>query len=372
MDQQTVDQAAPAGAPALPGIPQRLVSLDLFRGLTIASMVMVNNQVGSGAYEQLRHRDWHGCTFTDLVFPFFLWIVGVAITLSTARRVNRGEGRGDLLRHALRRAALLFGVGLLLNGFPSYNLATIRIPGVLQRIAVCYLLATLIYLYSTVRVRVVCTLLLLGLYTVLMNPLGYEIDTNLSDTIDRSILSGHLYRPTRDPEGSVSTITALATCLLGVLAGDFLRGGWSGATTAAWLVRGGVILALAGRIFGYFQPINKPIWTASYVLWTGGLAMIVFGVCYFLADVKGWRGWWTRPWVIFGMNAMAVYVFHGMLARLFGLVRIGDASLRKTVSDALIASFGAADGSLLYSLIHVAAAFVFAWLLYRRKWFLKF
>jgi predicted acyltransferase len=344
----------------------RLVSLDVFRGATIASMVLVNNQVGPDAYAPLRHASWHGWTFTDLVFPFFVWIVGLALTLSTARRIERGDGRSQLLKHIAGRAALIFLVGLLLNAMYRPDLAHLRIPGVLQRIALCYLFAATIYLYSSAAGRIAAVALLLAGYTALMHPGGYERNTNLSDQVDQALLTGHLYTPTRDPEGPLSTLPAIATCLLGVLAGDWIRTRRDGHAKAIALIGTGIALVALGVALDPLQPINKNIWTPTYVLLTGGLAAATFGASYWIIDVAEHRGAWIHPWVIFGMNAMAVYIFHGLLGRAASITGI-----RPLVYDSLQPAVGAANASLFYSLLHVMASFLFAWVLYRRQWFLK-
>ena len=356
---------AAAGASGAP-LTARLLSLDVFRGLTMASMVMVNNQ-REGAYAPLRHAAWDGLTFTDLVFPFFLWIVGVALTLSTARRMEQGEDRSQLLKHAARRAAIIFGIGLLLNGFPNYHLATLRIPGVLQRIALCYLAATVIFLYTELRGRIMWTVGLLLGYFVLMHPGGYQIDSNLSDRLDRLLLSGHLYKPTRDPEGTISTLPAIATCLFGILTGHILRARLSTMARLMWMLGGGAVLLLTGFVLDPVQPINKNLWTISYTLVAAGWASIVFGLTYWLCDVKKLAGRWSRPWVILGMNAIAVYIFHGLLGRLFSITGWWSA-----IFDAFARLLDTPSASLAYSLVHVAASLLFAWFLYSRRWFLKF
>ncbi len=340
----------------------RLTSLDVFRGLTIASMVMVNNQT-RGAYPELQHASWHGWTFTDMVFPFFLWIVGVAMTLSTARRMDRGESRSGLLMHTLRRAAIIFAIGLFMNGFPSYDLSTLRIPGVLQRIAVCYLIAGVIFLYSSTRGRVLWTVALLAGYWLMMAPGGYEKGTNFGDRVDQMFLLGHMYTPTRDPEGLVSTLPAIATCLFGILTGDFLRTSLGAAEKAAWMFLSGNVLIFLGKAFDYFQPINKNLWTVTYTVLMAGLALVVFASCYWLVDAKGIKRYWTQPFAIFGMNAIAVYVFHGFLGR----------AARKIVpAGSLDPLFSTQNAALVYSLAHVGICFGFAYLLYRKRWLLKF
>ncbi len=350
----------------------RLASLDLFRGFTIASMVMVNLQTGPAPYAPLRHADWHGWTFTDLVFPFFLWIAGVATTLSVARRVERGENRRQLILHALRRAALIFLTGLALNATSNPDLATLRIPGVLQRIAVCYLIGTVIFLHSGTRGRVVWLLGLFAAYTAMMHGGGYEKGVNFAAHVDEMFLSGHMwsYSKTWDPEGIVSTLPSIGTFLFGILTGQFLRTDRGVVEKTAWMLFGGNVLLFAGIVLDPLQPINKSLWTVPYTLLTAGLALMVFGSCYWLVDAMGWRGAWMKPLTIFGMNALAVYVFHALMSRLASLG--GAASVRAALYGTFEPALGAANASLLYSLMHIGASFVFAWVLWRRGWFLKF
>lgn len=359
----SVRTAAAAEAAPFTG---RLLSLDVFRGLTMAAMVMVNNQ-RAGSYRPLRHAAWDGITFTDLVFPFFLWIVGVSLTLSVARRIAQGEDRTQLLKHAVKRAAIIFAIGLILNGLPNFNLATLRIPGVLQRIAVCYLATTVIFLYTELRGRILWTVGLMMAYFVLMHPSGYLIDSNLSDRLDRTLLLGHLYTPTRDPEGTVSTLTAIATCMFGILAGHILRERLTTAARLGWLLGGGAALIVAGLALDPFQPINKNLWTNTYTLLTAGWASLIFGLAYWFCDVQKLGERWTRPFVIFGTNAIAVYIFHGLMGRLFSMT-----GLRTSVFDAFASFLNTANAALAYSLVHVALSFLFAWLMYRQRWFLKF
>ena len=335
-------------------------------------MVLVNNQVGAGAYQQLRHASWHGWTFTDLVFPFFLWIAGVATTLSTAKRVERGDDRRTLLGHVVRRAALLFLIGMALNFLHHPGLASLRIPGVLQRIAVCYLIGSAIFLYSGTRGRVAWLVGCLAVYFALIHPGGYEVNENFAARIDRLFLPGHMWRysGTWDPEGIVSTLPAVGTFLFGVLAGQFLRMGRGIAEKVVWLILSGNVLLLLGLAMDPIQPINKSLWTVSYTLLTAGLAHITFGACYWLIDGYGWKGRWTRPWVIFGVNALAVYVFHGVVGTLAGLGG-EDGSVRYAIFGALEPVLGTANASVIYSLLQVGCSFVFAWVLWRRRWVLK-
>ena len=359
----------------------RLTSLDVFRGGTIAAMIMVNNQASTEAYPQLQHAQWHGWTFTDLVFPFFLWITGISITFSFAKRVARGDDRSKLLLHALRRAAVIFAVGLLLNGFPSYDLATIRIPGVLQRIAVCYVIAAAIFLFTGTRGRVLWCAGLLSVYWVLMKyvpvpgcgPGSFRIDCNFEKWIDGMSLWGHMYSRTRtwDPEGIVSTLPAIANVLFGIFAGQTLRSPRSTAEKASWLFFSGAILTFAGLMLSTWIPINKSIWTSPYAVFTSGLAFIVFGCCYWLIDALGWQRF-TRPFVIYGMNALAVYSFSGLLAKTLSLIKIDGEPLGRLIWEKGFANLAPpAAASLLYSLGHVLVCWLFALWLYRRNWVIR-
>ncbi len=355
-----------AGKGAVFASSSRLASLDLFRGFTIAAMILVNNQLGPGAYAQLRHADWDGLTFTDLVFPSFLWIAGVATTLSTANRLERGHTRGDLLRNALRRAAIIFAIGLLLNALWGFDVATLRIPGVLQRIALCYLAGTLIYLWTGPVGRIVSIGALCGAYWFAMAPAGYEMEANIGAQLDRLLMPGHLFTPVYDPEGLLTTLPAIGTFLFGVLAGDKLRTRKTPGVIAAWLAASGLGLIILGYALSPFQPINKALWTVPYTLITAGIASAVFGAAYWIADARGHRGAWTLPLTIFGVNAIGVYTFHSVIESAFNTF-----GPREAVSQPLAGALGMPNGSLLYGLLHVGICFGFAWLLWRRRIFLK-
>jgi predicted acyltransferase len=359
----------------------RLASLDVFRGVTIACMMLVNNPGSEHVYTPLEHADWHGWTFTDTVFPFFLWIVGVAMTLSFARRVERGADRGKLLLHALQRSAVIFGVGLLLNGFPYYHLSTLRIPGVLSRIAVCYLIAAAIFLFTKVRGQVIAIVVLLAGYWMLMKlvpvpgvgagHLGKE--ANFAHWIDSLVLTGHMWSHTKtwDPEGIVSTLPAIATVLFGILAGHLLRSRRSPAERTSWLFFGGNALICLGLILNVWMPINKNLWTTSFSVFMAGLATVVFAIWYWLIDVQrsGRLRWWTRPFAIYGMNAIAVYILSGLIGRLMSLFH-----WHAPVFDTLFAPLSAnpENASLYYAIAFTLMLYLAAYAMYRRGWFLKF
>jgi len=361
--------SAPAG---------RLAALDIFRGATIASMVLVNNASDwEPAYAPLRHAEWHGWTFTDTVFPFFLWIAGVSVTLSTAKRLARGESRLDLLRHAVRRAAIIFALGLLLNAVPSFRWETLRIPGVLQRIAVCYLLAFVIFLWTNWRGQAVAIAALIGIYWGLMSyyPVpgcgagSYEMGCNFARYLDGRFLAGHMYAATRDydPEGIVSTLPAIATVLAGILAGRLLMEVREPRAVLVRFAAWGVLLFCLGSILDLWQPINKQLWTTSYAALMAGLAMIWFAIWYALADLRGWRRW-LKPLEIFGSNAIAMFLIAGLIARLMDVSGWGA----RVYQGLLWLGLAAVNASLAYALLNVAVCYLAAWALWRRGWFLKF
>jgi predicted acyltransferase len=355
----------------------RLISLDVFRGVTIAAMILVNNPGSSAAYWPLKHAQWNGWTPTDLIFPFFLFIVGVSLVFSFESRLRRGDSRRALVLHAVRRSATIFAIGLFLNGLPSFHLAAWRIPGVLQRIGVAYLAAALIALYSRTRARIAWVVVLLAGYWALMRfvPVpGYGVPThdvallspnaNLAAYLDRKLMLGHLWEGTRDPEGVLSTLPAIATALCGVLTGEWLRSNRNPKQKATGMLAAGVAGILAGETWGFWFPINKNLWTSSYVLFTAGCALLCLASCYWAVDVKLHRGWWTKPFLIFGSNAIAAYVISEVFGGTFGWK---DQVFHHTL--ALIKPPGLA--SLLYSLAVVGLCFLPVWWMHRKRIFLK-
>jgi predicted acyltransferase len=354
----------------------RLFSLDLFRGITIAAMILVNNQNGERGFHQLLHARWNGWTLADLVFPFFLFIVGVSLVFSFQSRLKRGETRGRLVLHTLRRSAVLFVIGLALNGMASLQPATWRIPGVLQRTAVVYAIASLIFLFSETRARVAWMAALTIGYWIIMRYLpvpGHGVpgvnvallhpDHNLAAYLDRKLMLGHLWQKTRDPEGILSTIPAVATALCGVLTGEWLRSDWTSQQKLAGMFCLGTAGVIAGQIWSLSFPINKNLWTSSYVLFTAGLALIVLALCYWICDIGEHQGLWSTPLLIFGTNAITAYVVSELLGGWFGL--------RGICSFHDIARHSARMASLLHSLVVLALSFLPVWWMYRRKIFLK-
>jgi predicted acyltransferase len=365
----------------------RLVSLDVFRGITIAGMVLVNNPgTWSSIYWPLEHAEWNGWTPTDLVFPFFLFIVGVSITLAFGRRVEEGGAKRDLYLKVIKRTLIIFGLGLFLNGFPYFQLSTIRIPGVLQRIAVCYLIASLIFLTTKVRTQLAIALALLVVYWLLMTRVaapGFAAgdlskEGSLASFIDRMVFGAHVWRQAKvyDPEGLLSTIPAVSTTLFGVLTGHWLRSERTRIEKVVGLFVIGTICVVLGWAWNPFFPINKALWTSSYVLFTGGLALQLLALCYWVIDIKGYRRW-AWPFEVFGVNALALFVGTGLMVKIMGLIRLqnGDGtqiSSQGWIFRRLFLSWAAPiNASLAYAITFILFWLLLMWLLYRKRIYIK-
>ncbi len=309
----------------------RLISLDAFRGLTIAGMILVNNPGSwSTVYLPLLHAPWHGWTPTDFIFPFFLFIVGVSMTFSFAKQLER-LSRKDIYLKIIRRSLILFGLGMFLALFPFFEIWSVRIPGVLQRIAVCYLIASIIYLNTTRQQQIWISGSLLLFYWAIMMLVpvpGYSagdlsVEGNLAAFVDSILLKGHMWKETWDPEGILSTIPAIVTTLTGALTGHLLRADMDKRDIAGWLFTGGWIAILVGLFWGIFFPINKSLWTSSYVVFTSGCALQFLGFCYWLIDVKGIKKW-AHYAIVYGSNAITVFVLSGVIGRILIYTKVGD------------------------------------------------
>lgn len=359
----------------------RLESLDVFRGLTIAGMMLVNNAGNWDAiYWPLEHAEWNGWTPTDLIFPFFLFIVGVSMVYSFANRQKKGESGESLLAHSVRRALLIFAIGLFLNGFPHFHLATWRFAGVLQRIAVVYLITSVIVLFTGWRGRLAALVGCLVGYWAIMKfvPVpGYGVgnltpEGNLAAWLDRLTMYNHLYiEHVRDPEGILSTIPAIGTCLLGVFTGEWLRSARTSSQKLVGMLVVGVIGVVLGKLWGYEFPINKNLWTSSYVLFAGGLALLFLGFCYWTIDVKGWKTW-GKPFMMMGMNPLALYALASLISHLSIDIHVGDGTLKSWIYDRLYAPLASPyNASMMYGLTYVVDFLILGWILYRRRIFLK-
>jgi predicted acyltransferase len=366
---------------------ERLVSLDVFRGITIAGMVLVNNPgTWSAIYPPLEHAEWNGCTPTDLIFPFFLFIVGVAITLSLAKRKERGDDQLKLMLNIFRRSLILFGLGLILAGFPYFNLTKIRIPGVLQRIAIVYLVTSFLFLKTKLNTQIFFTTFFLIIYWILMmfipvpgfGPANLEVGTNLAAWFDTQILTGHMWSVTKtwDPEGLLSTIPALSTSLIGILTGHWLQSKKDKNIITVGLFIASSILMFGGYVWDGWFPMNKSIWTSSYVLNTGGLALNFFAICYWFIDVKKIT-WWIKPFQVYGMNAITVFFLSGIVGRLLYLIKVADETgakitIQQYFFNILFLSWlSPINASLAWAIFYVLIWLGLMWILYNRKIFLK-
>jgi predicted acyltransferase len=439
----------------------RLISLDVFRGMTIAGMVLVNNPgTWSSIYGPLKHAEWHGITPTDYIFPFFLFIVGVAIPIALKKRMRDGV-TGDVYLKIAQRAATIFALGLLMSMIPFfqfndttgipyvvkillvlsfsaalllyllerrtaaaitaaasaltvlifyfaggevvwYNFSTMRIPGVLQRIAVCYLVVSLIFLHTSWKQQAAISVGLLLLYWLLMSVVpvpACDVTTiddkacNLAAYFDRTILTeAHMWRSAKvfDPEGILSTIPAIVTTLSGVLTGTWItrairdpnteesaiRTPHAIETAVGLFVAGTALLAI-GWSWSLVFPLNKSLWTSSYVVYTTGLALLTLAFCYYLIDVKGYRRW-SWPFVVFGVNALALFVFSGIMARLLGMIRLAGPEAGKEISlqqwifnNAFLSWASPVNASLAYAICFILFWLFLMWLLYRKGIYIK-
>jgi predicted acyltransferase len=319
--------------------PARLLSLDVFRGLTVAAMILVNNPGSwSTIYAPLKHAEWHGCTPTDLIFPFFLFIVGVSISYALGSKKD-SLSQSKLLFTAFKRALILFGLGLFLNLFPKVftepmeALSMVRIPGVLQRIAIVFFITALIFIKTSQKTQLRLFIGILIVYWALMTLIpvpgvGYanlEKETNLGAWLDRSILTeAHLWKSAKtwDPEGILSTLPAVATGLFGVLIGTWLkRKDKEESVKISWMFSIGIIAVILGLIWDLCFPINKALWTSSFVLYAGGLATIGLALCYWLIDVQGYKKG-TTPFVVYGVNAITVFFLSGLIPRILTMIKV--------------------------------------------------
>jgi predicted acyltransferase len=366
----------------------RLLSIDVLRGLTVAFMILVNNNGNNDlAYRALNHSLWNGFTPTDLVFPTFLFIMGISMVLSFGAHRAKATSNTVMLMSIGRRFALLVFFGLVVNGFPYFHLDTLRIYGVLQRIAVCYLLAALLQLVTDrIAPRVALFLAAVIGYWVLLRFIpvpGHGIpgrdfplldhDINLVAWLDRHIFPHRLFEKTRDPEGLLSDIPAFASTILGLLAGAWIKQARPAGQKLMGLFGAGITLAVAGLLWSESFPINKKLWTSSYVLYAGGLSILLLAVAYYLIEVRQFRGRWTYPLLVFGTNAITAYVISELLSSAVAVFKVNQTqSFQVYVYSHYFMPLGTpAIGSLIYSLLFVAVCYVPAWLLYRKRIFIK-
>lgn len=342
----------------------RLMSLDVFRGLTIVLMIIVNSPGNQSPFSLLAHSEWDGCTFADLVFPFFIVIVGISAVLGLSNLQAKGDSKSYLFTIVLRRSIYIFLMGLLLNAFPHhFDVSTLRILGVLQRISICYAISACLFLTTSAKIQAwIASALLIG-YAILMSvssPVGnpLTLEGNWVGYVDRWVFSSeHLYTPTFDPEGLLSTLPAVATVLLGNLIGYHLISYPSPLKQFTWMVGMGFILCTMGWMWQWMLPFNKALWSSSYVLWTSGIALFIFSLLYFLIEIKCYRKW-SRPFVIFGQHAMMAYVLHVLFLKIQAMVHLHNSAnqeinLRVYLSDRLFGYLSPATASFCYSLSYM-------------------
>lgn len=381
----------------------RLVSLDAFRGFTIAGMVLVNNPGDwDNLYPQLAHAEWHGWTFTDWIFPFFLFICGVSMTFSLAKKraanPNGIEDRVAMMLSLWKRAGIIFLIGLTLNFIPNFNLETLRIPGVLQRIALCTALAAPIVLWFNWRQQCWWIVGLLTFYSLMMLfvPVAdvngvvvagaLEPGRDFGAYIDRIFLTGHMWvkSKTWDPEGLFTTISALTSMLFGVLLGHWLASGYSKAEKTVWMMLAGLLCLWVGAIIdATFMPINKPLWTTSYAVFMTGWGLLVFAAFFWLIDGNDSKALrersrkWFLPMTIYGMNALFIFAFSGLLAKMLGFIKFAQDDGKMMTAKAIIYApikalpMAPVNQSLLFAVLFNLVMFLIGYFLWKKKWFIK-
>ena len=371
-----------------PNLKHRLLSLDVFRGITVAAMILVNNPGDWGnIYAPLKHADWNGCTPTDLIFPFFLFIVGVSIVFALSSKKEQPENHQQLILSALKRSAILFGLGLFLSLFPYFDFTTVRILGVLQRIAIVYFFCAVIFIKLDPKAYWKWFFGILVAYWAIMTlipvpDIGYANlgkETNLGAWIDRLILTeNHTWKQSKtwDPEGILSTLPAIGTGLFGLMIGGILkRKDQAEADKIAWIFSLGTIAVIIGLIWDLVFPINKSLWTSSYVMYAGGLAAIGLALCYWLIDVKGYTKF-TSPFVVYGVNAITVFFASGLIPKILSLIKVNlngeqvgaKVWLYETFYTPYLSPYNA---SLAGAITFILIWWFILWLMYRKNIIIK-
>ncbi|MBL7478898.1 acyltransferase family protein [Legionella bononiensis] len=361
----------------------RIASLDVFRGLTIILMILVNSQGNQYPYPILEHASWNGCTLADLVFPSFLFIVGLTSVISLNK--YRANQDNHVYRAIVRRSLLLFALGLFLNIFPIHiYLSSLRVYGILQRIALCYLVSSMIYLKTSTKTQILIFLAILWGYWFMMTQVpvpGYgvnqlTVEGNWVAYLDQMIFSSaHLLGKVYDPEGFFSTIPSIATTLSGVLTGSLLLASMSNLKKFYLMMMLGIISLLLGWFWSYSFPINKNLWTSSFVLWTSGFALVVFALCFLIIDILKYKRW-SLPFKIFGMNALFAFTVHVVLLKLqfvfyFPLNDGSKGNMKAMLTEYWFGSFSNPNAALFYSILFLFINFLMVLFLYKRKIFIR-
>ncbi len=367
-------------------VNSRIFSLDAFRGLTIAGMIIVNNQGDwQHVYRPLKHASWHGWLGADIIFPFFLFICGVSIAISFSKKSDDETGRSLFFKKIIIRSILIFLLGLIINFFPEFNFTNFRIPGVLQRIAVCYLISAIIFIYLKEKIQILISIIILAVYFFLLQSFPscdasascdpFSAAQNLCRTVDINILGGHTYKngtaPGLDPDGILSTLPSIASTLAGVFFGKM----FISRKKFSFMILIGAILIISGLFLDKIIPINKILWTPSYVLLMAGLASVMFLLFSFLIDSRK-NLLWSKPFIFLGENALAVFFISTLIAKFSVYLKFmqEDGSfislkmiLYKNISDHM-SSYNA---SLTYSLIYLSIWMIAAYILHRKNIIIK-
>jgi predicted acyltransferase len=375
------------------GFPGRLLCLDLYRGLMVAGMIVVDNP-GSDehAYWPIMHAKWNGWTPADFIFPSFLFLVGISLVYSFDARRQRGETSKQILWHAFKRSLILIAVGLLVNASPLYglDLHSWRFEGVTQRIGLCYFVSSILELWTGRRGQLSAFLGCLVAYWALLRfvPVpgagipGRDIPfmdqvQNFPAWFDRKLFMGHLYDGVRDPEGIIHTIPAIGTTLIGVLTGHWLRSKRTSSQHIGGMVFFGILGMLGGQLWNRWFPINKNLWTSSFVLFSGGFCLLFLSLLYWMTERKQWRGKWTMPILVLGTNAIAGFVADSLIygpGYSFTVTAANGAKMNwHEAAQAHLEAIGlsVANASLVYSLGSLLICWIILWLLWRKKIFLK-
>lgn len=360
---------------------QRLLSLDVLRGITIVGMIVVNTPGSWGnVYAPLLHAEWNGLTPTDLVFPFFLFMVGISITLALGKRKERGVAQNGLVAKIVKRALIIYALGLFLTLFPKFDFANLRYVGVLPRIAIVYLVCSLLFLRLSWRsIAWLSALILVGYWLAMalipvpgVGAANLEPGTNLAAWLDELLVPGRMYRGTWDPEGFLSTFPAIATGFTGVLTGYWLRTSRPTPEKIIGMMVAGVLACLAGYLWHQTFPVNKNLWSSSYVLVSSGMALLLLGTLYWFVDVQHYRSW-TPFFVAFGMNAITAFVLHGVIIDAFHVpVNAAGENLHALSYQGLVQwGLAAKFASLLWALGYLLLCFIPIWTMYRRNVIVK-
>ena len=359
---------------------KRLISLDVFRGFTVAAMIMVNFPGdGDNFFFILKHTVWNGLSFTDLMAPFFLFIVGVSISFAFAKIVAEKLDKKGTCKKIVIRSLKIFAVGMFLNVMPSFNLHEIRWTGTLHRIAIVFMVCSFIFLNTNWKQQaLIAASILIGYWIVILaiptpgfGKVMMEPGKNIAAWVDSLYMPGKLWQGIWDPEGILSTFPSIATCITGMLAGKLLHSDFPQNVKINYLMSFGVVVAVLGFFAGLGFPVNENLWTSSFVLITSGFAALVLGVLYFRLDIlnktKG-----SFPGVVFGTNPITAYVLGDILSLLFYGVKFGSHLLNEHVVNALVSiSIAPKLASLMYAIFFVSMVFIPVYILYKKKIFIK-